>query len=80
MTIKQMAKKYNLDYQLVYQAISFSGILVRRCKDMEYSESDMIQSCVSYICVRLDKLKAKALDLVDALERISCFSEKESQK
>ena len=77
MTIKEMAEKYSMDYQLVYQSLANSGRLIRGKKDTQYSERDMVSDCVVYILSRLDKLKAKAWDLVGALERINVSLKKD---
>lgn len=63
MTLKQIAKKYNLDYFMLYQGLSDQGLLRRWHKNVEYDEKLVLNACSRYLYRRILKLRNKIAGL-----------------
>lgn len=78
MTIKQIAKKYGLEYSFVYNALGYAGLLKRHFKNVQYDEMEAIEACTRYIMYKLGCLYSKEHDLLKTLKQISKTMEYEN--
>ena len=78
MTIKQIAKKYDLEYSFVYNALDYAGLLKRRTKGVQYDEMGAIGACTRYIMYKLGCLHSKEHDLLKTLRQISDVLKKQA--
>lgn len=49
LTLTQIAEKHEIDYQIVYNAVSVSGLLRRHRKGWQYDEKEVLRNCVRYL-------------------------------
>ncbi len=49
LTLVQIADKHEIDYQIVYNAVSASGLLRRYRKGWLYNEREVLNACVGYL-------------------------------
>lgn len=79
MTIKEIAKKYGLEYHVVYMGLSEAG-LVRHSKNMQYDEMGAVAAVFRYMTSRIDRHKAKIYGYLEMMEQINACLEKERHK
>lgn len=58
-----MAKKYKIDYQLLYRGMDDQGLLRRRHKNVEYDEREVLNACQRYLYRRILRLRQKTRGL-----------------
>ena len=70
MTLKQIAKNNNLDYGLVYSGAKEAGVLIRRRKNVDYNEADVLAGVCMYISKRIEKNLTKVAEFTEDRERV----------
>lgn len=63
MTLKQIAKRHDLDYAMLYQGLDDQGLLRRHHKNVEYDEKVVLNACSRYLYRRILKLRNKMAGL-----------------
>ena len=76
MTIKEIAKKYGLEYHIVYFGLSEAGLL-HYGKNSQYDEIGAIAAVFRYLTSRIDRHKAKIYGYLEMMEQINNCLKKE---
>ena len=80
LTIKEIAKKYDLEYFVVYCALDEAGLLKRRGKNVQYNEIGTLGAVMRYLTARLDKYKRRCYSFLDMMEQIDDALKNKLQK
>ena len=70
MTLKEIARNNNIDYGLVYSGAREAGVLLRRRKNVEYDEADVLAGVCMYISKRIEKNLMKVAEFTEDRERV----------
>jgi len=79
LTIKEIAKKYGLEYHIVYLGLSEAG-LTHCGKNRRYNEMGAVAAVSHYLISRIDRHKAKIYGYLEMMEQINACLKKEGQK
>lgn len=77
MRLRQIADKYGIDYNLLYQMLSYKNAIRRYGK---YDEYDAIRIFATGVFERIEVHKAKIYKYLDCVENINAVLKKERQK
>ena len=70
MTIKEIAKKYGVEYHIVYIGLCEAG-LVRYGKGHRYDEMGAVAAVVQYLVSRIDRCREKVTGYLEIMEQIN---------
>lgn len=70
MTIKEIAEKYGVSYNVAYQATYGVKPMTGQIRDREYPEEPVVENIKVYLLERVKKHLEKARELNDTLESV----------
>jgi hypothetical protein len=75
MTIKEIAEKYGVSYNVAYQATYGVKPMTGQIRDREYPEGPVVENIKAYLMERVKKHLEKARELNDTLKMVCEIAE-----